>query len=522
MSNESRSRLNALPQPSRRTVLQMGAIGLGGLVLGTGMQKAIAQGMGDAEITIGKVGDPNSFDGYEYGNENYVHQQHLYDHLVDYDYDLKVLPKGLTSWEIAPDNMSAKLVLRPDITLHSGRNWTAEDLIAGFARAASGPDGLQLHGPMEPMASWTKAGDHEVLLDFKAPISEAILTDMLVTFPVTDASLNGIEQVRTKPSGSGPYRLISREPNDNFVLERFENYWQPGVPPIKTITVRVFDNEDIMISALLSGAIQGADFFPGRAYERLGDRFGVHEGYEGALGRILRHNVQTGPFVSQELRQAFFRCIDRDRIAKEVYYGFASPTFLPWVHTSVAHDPSYDERFSFNLDAARDLIVASGETSASVMVASNDKPGISEAQIIQADLAKIGFDLQVDPTDSGAVGDRYYTLDFDTFLSNIGNIGKRSPSAITTNSFMRTNTNNALWGEHIMPEYIEAMSEIRTAPNAEVERRASNSVNEIMAEKAWFATYVHLKSLFAHDLDLEGAYRDTDDRLDLNHATFKG
>ena len=93
-------------------------------------------------------------------------------------------------------------------------------------------------------------------------------------------------------------------------------------------------------------------------------------------------------------------------------------------------------------------------------------PGLPYAlkgiQIIQSDLRKIGFDLQIDAVDAATFARRAIVGDFGVFFGNIGNIGKRSPSAVTTNSFMRV-ANNVVWKDKLPPAYVEAMRKVRTA-----------------------------------------------------------
>src|SRR5258708_6293279 len=55
--------------------------------------------------------------------------------LIDYDDDLKVMPRLAESWEQSADNKSIKLNLRKGVQFHSGREFTSDDVEYNLLRA---------------------------------------------------------------------------------------------------------------------------------------------------------------------------------------------------------------------------------------------------------------------------------------------------------------------------------------------------------------------------------------------------
>jgi ABC-type transport system substrate-binding protein len=140
---------------SRRDALRAAA--LGGVALAAGGRAAFGQARG-GEITVGTLNDVLSFDGYQYGDRNYVIQRLFYDHLIDYDYQLNPKPAGLRAWKMAENHLSAQLVMQSGIMLHSGRPWRVTDLVQALERASNPKEALQLLGPMAVVQSFKPVG----------------------------------------------------------------------------------------------------------------------------------------------------------------------------------------------------------------------------------------------------------------------------------------------------------------------------------------------------------------------------
>jgi peptide/nickel transport system substrate-binding protein len=494
---------------SRRQVILGAAFGAASLATSARSGRAAVN-----EIVVGTVGDVLNFDAYQLADRNYAIQRQFHDFLADYDYQLKATPSALESWTRSADGTSALLQMRRGIMLHSGREWNSADLVQAFTRAANPQEGMQLLGPMASVRSFEAKGPNQVELQFNGTVSESVLTDLLSTMPVTDASRNSIQAVLLRPAGSGPFRLVERAANDHVMAQRTPGYWRQG-PKIERLTVKIFDNSDAMVTALESGAIDVANALPPIHAARLAAKFDIHGGYEGALSDMYRFNPINPAYNNVSLRQAFRHAIDRDRIARDVYFGQASPAFLAWVGASPAHDAGAAQRYRFDLEAAAELLrKAGGAKSASIMADGSVETALKAIQIIQSDLKKIGFDLQIDLVDNATFNRRAIAGDYGAFYGKVSNGGKRSPSAITTNSFMRL-ANNPVWKDQIPQDYLDAMGKVRAAVTADAEQAASRELNAVIDRHCWFVPVVFPRTLTAQRRGVAGVWRDIDDRLDL-------
>ena len=90
---------------------------------------------------------------------------------------------------------------------------------------------------------------------------------------ITDSN----ENTDTNPIGTGPYRYVARSPQENVVVEKFDEYW--GTPAnIENVTFRVCANADSIVMNLQGGSIDMFARLTTTQASQLGDQFDVLEG----------------------------------------------------------------------------------------------------------------------------------------------------------------------------------------------------------------------------------------------------
>jgi peptide/nickel transport system substrate-binding protein len=116
---------------------------------------------------------------------------------------------------------------------------------------------------------------------------------------------------------------------------------------------------------------------------------------------ILMSTVDA-PFSNKRVRQAMNLALDRKRFVDTLMYGLTEPTHIIWLRSSPAWDPAIDIG-EFNLEKARQLLDEAGYGRGfETRIQTNGAyPELSKfAAIVQADLAKIGVKLNIEPTDA--------------------------------------------------------------------------------------------------------------------------
>jgi peptide/nickel transport system substrate-binding protein len=137
--------------------------------------------------------------------------------------------------------------------------------------------------------------------------------------------------------GLGPYRLVHWEHGTSMEFTRFDAYFQ-GRPPFDSVVMRFMGDENAMVAALLAGQV---DFIPPQVNISLDAALEVRRRWEGTGNRVT--GVLSGRFITvevqhrrelarpinglatREVRQAFYRAIDRDQLAAAITDGLGPP-----------------------------------------------------------------------------------------------------------------------------------------------------------------------------------------------------
>lgn len=501
---------------SRRGVL---AGALGAAVVGHG-RRATAAPSNPGALTVGSALDIVNFDPYAQTVNSLLLLKTVNAWLIDYDERLRPVPSALQGFTIAPDRTAATLRIRSDVVFHTGKTMTVDDVVAAFERALDPKRGFNIYAATSSILSGVKAvGATEVALQFKQPTATSLITDLLAGQPVLDKDRNDSGFLTKEGASAGPYQVAEWRQGESLVLEAFPK-WFGGTPRTKRVTFRFYTSPSAAVNALASGAIDVFAYPTPRDASRLRSGFDVVTGYPGAATMLLRVSTKTAPFDDRALRQALQRAINRERIVRDVLFGFGGAAFLPWGTNSPANELAVQKELAFDLDAARGLLAGyRGPKQGSAMVSGADPTSLLVTQIIQADLASIGFDLRIEQVDTATFASRLPAGEFGVALGQVGG-GQLSVPRIVQNSLMRT-TANPLWpGGNPPKAYAEGIDALVGAEDVGTRQAAIARVNRALVEEAWAIGVYDVPTLFAHKKDLRGLARDHQNALVLSAATF--
>jgi peptide/nickel transport system substrate-binding protein len=326
--------------------------------------------------------------------------------LIDYDDDLKLMPRLAESWEQSTDNRSIKLNLRKGVQFHTGREFTSDDVEYNLLRARD---------PKNPYASvvavgsswWTsyeKPDRYTIVLQSEKP--RPGIFDFLQYFRILDKDTMDGPNATTKAVGTGAFKFVEWVPGDHITLTRNENYWESGHPYLDGIQISIYRDAQAMVAAMESGSLDVADLIPIPDADRLKNdpRFKMYQTHD--IGQFFYAIVNSGlePTNNKLLRQAINYAIDRKRFTDTVMKGFTGEQrALPWAKSSPAFDAEKNTAYAFDLDKARSLVTQSGLSNIEFNIAWALAGYAAEyealATIIQGDLAKIGIKTNLKPTD---------------------------------------------------------------------------------------------------------------------------
>jgi peptide/nickel transport system substrate-binding protein len=246
------------------------------------------------------------------------------------------IPDLAQSYTISDDGRTYTFILRPNATFHDGTPVTADDVVFTIAKSQD----LAVKSPVR--ANWDgvtviEIDAHTVQFVLKAPYAPFIENVTLGILPkarwqnVSDEEF-AFSELNTSPVGSGPYRVgsISRTSSgipSTYELKPFANY-SLGAPYLDKLTLRFYQSEDALISALKSSDIEAASGISPAELENLKE-FTVKSAPLNRVFGVFFNQNQSAVLRDADVRQALSAAIDRDALVGQVLGGYGTPLTGP-------------------------------------------------------------------------------------------------------------------------------------------------------------------------------------------------
>lgn len=269
----------------------------------------------------------------------------LYEGLLVRRYDLALEPALATEWSrVAPEIWRFKL--RPGVTFHDGSPFTADDVLASFARITH--DQSAFRQAMSNVREIRKLDDLEIDIVTKTP--DAILDQTLPVFLVmcqrwleannTQHVLRGSNAAtfaNAHANGTGPFRLLRREPGVRTVVEPHPAWWGKPQHNLTRAVFKPIANAEARTQALILGDVDMAYPVSGQDATRVtkaGNRIitapdlrTVFLGFDTFREESLNLKGKgRNPFRDRRVREAFRRAIDPEVLHRDVMRGLSRPT----------------------------------------------------------------------------------------------------------------------------------------------------------------------------------------------------
>ena len=430
----------------RREVLKLLGAGGVGLMASAPMtaRAAAATPKKGGLYRLGRVQDVLNFNpsNLSQGNEPMIFQ--IYDTLVRIGDDFQLEPRLAESWRFSPDYLTMTIKLRQGLKFHSGREFTADDVIGTIALYADKQNAANIL-PFASSIKSPKALDrHTVELHFDQP--PGTLFDGLDLLFIVDATDPG--GLKNKPNGTGPFRLDRWQPNEKSVYKRFDQYRQPGLPYLDTVEVSVWPDPQTMVVALESGSIDLASPVSPLEAKRLSgiDKYQLTQDKLGLVFDVVM-NTTTKPFNDRRVRQAVSWAVNRQRFCDTYLRGLVQPWSLPWPPFSPAYDADLNKVYSKrDLARAKQLLKEAGlENGFDVkLLCTRSRPGYAElAEQLQADLKEVGIRVTLDLQDEAAWRPKFIDGNFQIATHTFGRNNKVPASLFQQAVVWRTDKNSA-------------------------------------------------------------------------------
>jgi peptide/nickel transport system substrate-binding protein len=206
------------------------------------------------------------------------------------------------------------------------------------------------------------------------------------------------------PVFAGAFKIDRFVPGQEVVLSANESYWA-GRPYLDQLIIRAYPDEASILTALEAGEVDITTSAPFLAAPRLAQTEGYRVEVGGPLVSLfIGINVANPPFDRLEIRQAVNAAINRDTLIAGALSGYGlSPAGLLGP-LDLGFDEAMMSGSAYDPELATSLIAESGLTPPIPVNLSfeNNRFWPAMAELIALDLEAVGFDVTLDPLDSGS------------------------------------------------------------------------------------------------------------------------
>ena len=346
-------------------------------------------------VAVQKIANTNTLDCLREQSNVGTRMATMYtERLIDLNYQglLEPRPGLATEWRRI-DDRTVEFSLRPNVLMHNGDRFTAEDVAASFGPARMfGDTTPKVQGqtlPLQrlvPMGAQSKELPKEIppvarrlwpAFDHVEIVNETTVRFVNATPDVTIegrasargsdiVSRRGFEEARTwleyarKPIGSGPYAIADYKPDNALTLLSHDEYWG-GRPPLRQLKLVEVPEVSSRVNGLLAGEFQFACDIPpdqiaviekNPAFEVVGATVPNHR-----LTVFDKHHPQL---ADPRIRLAMAHAIDRRSIVESLWSGRTRiPAGLQWEFYGEMFVPTWTVP-EFDLAKARDLVKIAG------------------------------------------------------------------------------------------------------------------------------------------------------------------
>lgn len=341
--------------------------------------------------------------------------------LVRYDRHLRLEPRLAQSWRMVGDT-AVVFTLRRDVRWHDGRPTTAHDVAFTFQRMK---DEKTAFPGADAFSDWLAArvlDDHTIKFSIKphrdpldAWASTAIMPRHLLE--AVPADKLGEAPFNQAPVGNGPFKFVSHRTNDRWVFEANRSFARSlgGRPYLDRVVYRVIPENSAQMAEAITG---GADLLFGVRAEQVRE-LDARPHLRALLRPSTRYlmitwNGKRAPLDNAAVRKALSQALNRAQMVQVLRAGYAQLATGPISPAHWAYDTSL-KPLAHDSAAASQALARAGfrdRNGDGTIEDAQGKPFVIElkipannafnrdlAEMVRADLAKVGVTVNVRPVD---------------------------------------------------------------------------------------------------------------------------
>ncbi|HEV7267104.1 MAG TPA: ABC transporter substrate-binding protein [Falsiroseomonas sp.] len=262
-------------------------------------------------------------------NPEYMVAELLYSGLTRLSTDMTPEPDLAESWSSSDDLATWTFVLRPGLTFHDGSPCSATDVVASFEAMLDPATASPARNNIGPIARVSMSDARTVVFTLRGPYADLPVMLAYTNARIVPAALTkspAMAKLDREAVGTGPFRLVSFQPERLVVVERNPAYYDRQRPFLDRVEVVVYPDPTVEGSALASGDTDVMMTVLPTEYARL-QRAGGVKVLRTPSGQFCNVNLgcDTAPFNDMRVRQALALTVDRTAMVDFVSEGYGTP-----------------------------------------------------------------------------------------------------------------------------------------------------------------------------------------------------
>ncbi len=425
----------------------------------------------------------------------------IFNGLVKYDRDMKVVGDLAESWDISEDGLEITFHLKKGVRWHDGHPFSAEDVLFTYRLTIDPKTPTAYAGDFLRVKEVEVLDPHTIRVTYPEPFAPALMSWGAAVLPRHLLEGKDITRVPSArhPIGTGPYLFKEWKTGQKIVLVSNPDYFE-GRPYIDGYIMRIIPDTATMFLELRAKGIDRMGLTPLQYTRQTGNNlfrnnFNKYK-YLSFSYSYLGYNLDHPLFRDRRVRQAISYAINKEEIVEGVLLGLGQEAIGPFKPGTWPYNPDV-RRYPYDPARARELLARAGwqDSDGDGLLDRDGSPFAFEiitnqgnevrakcAEIIQRRLADIGITVKIRVIEWAAFINEFinkkrfdatilgWTITLDPDLYDVWHSSKTRPGELNFVSFK----NN---------EVDELLEKGRGTFDRKERKRCYDRIQEILAEE---------------------------------------
>jgi len=268
---------------------------------------------------------------------------YVYNGLVKYDKNLKLIGELAESWDISDDGLVITFHLRKNVNWHDGEPFTSKDVEFTYEKLVNPNTRTPYASDYLIIDRLEIVDPYTVKIIYKEPFSPGLESWGMGIIPqhIFEKGDFNNHPANRHPIGTGPYRFVEWKTDERIVLEANEDYFE-GRPYIDRIIYRIVPDQAVQFLELRKETIDTMGLTPDQfqkeaVSKEFLDNFNKFR-YPSFGYTYFGYNLKNPLFKDKRVRRAITYAVNRQEIIAGVLLGLGQISTGPFPPTSWAYN----------------------------------------------------------------------------------------------------------------------------------------------------------------------------------------